>query len=335
MSGETAAGAARTTGLFSPTPLPMKAIVLDSYGGPDVLDLRDVEQPAPGPGEVLVRVHATSVNPVDTKIRERGGRYGLEPPLILGYDVSGVIETIGDGVDELEVGDEVFYTPELNAHGAYAEYHVADASLVAFKPESLSHEEAAAIPLAACTAWQALIDRAGLQATETVLIHGGGGVGHFAVQIAFAAGAQVVVVGSAEMEDDLLDLGADEFVDYEEGGFEEAVDEISGGLGADVVFDTVGGSTLVESIPALAEYGRLVTIVGDAAGDFGQAYRKNAALYPMMMERGAAMLDRLALLVDNGQLRPLIDRTLPLDDVAEAHRLIEAGGLRGKIVLTL
>lgn len=313
----------------------MKAIVLDSFGGPDVLTLRDVEQPTPGPGEVLVRVRATSVNPVDTKIRANGGSYGLAPPVIPGYDVSGEIEAVGEGVDDLEVGDEVFYTPELNARGAYAEYHVARAEHVAFKPESLSHEEAAAIPLAACTAWQALIDRAGLQATETVLIHGGGGVGHFAVQIAYAAGAQVVVAGSPEMEAELLDLGADEFVDYEEGDFEAVVDELSGGLGADVVFDTVGGDTLVRSIPALAEYGRMVSIVGDATGDFGKVYRKNAAIYPLMMERGAPMLDRLALLVDNGQLRPLIDRTLPLEDVAEAHRLIERGGLKGKLVLTV
>ncbi len=312
----------------------MKAIVLDAFGGPGVLQLRDVDKPEPGPGEVLVRVRATSVNPVDTKVRERGSGYTLEPPIILGYDVSGEIEAVGDDVEDLEVGDEVFYTPELNAHGAYAEYHVARADLVAFKPESLSHEEAAAIPLAASTAWQALINRAGLQAADTVLIHGGGGVGHFAVQIAYAAGAQVVVVGSAEMEAELLDLGADEFVDYEKGGFEDVVDEISGGLGADVIFDTVGGDTLVRSIPALAEFGRMVTIVGDATGDFGKAYRKNAALYPMMMERGAAMLDRLALLVDNGQLRPLIDRTLPLADAAEAHRLIERGGLKGKLILT-
>lgn len=312
----------------------MKAIVLDAFGSADVLELRDVERPAPGPGEVLVRVHATSVNPVDTKVRERGSGYALEPPLILGYDVSGVVEALGDGVDDLSEGDEVFYTPALNAHGAYAEYHVARADLVAFKPQTLSHEEAAAIPLAACTAWQALIDRPGLQAAETVLIHGGGGVGHFAVQIAYAAGAQVVVVGSAHMEDALLDLGADEFVDYEKGGFEDVVDEISGGLGADVIFDTVGGDTLARSVPALAEYGRMVTIVGDATGDFGAAYRKNAAIYPLMMERGAAMLDRIALLVDNGQLRPLIDRTLPLEDAAEAHRLIERGGLKGKLVLT-
>src|SRR5690606_7313952 len=146
------------------------------------------------------------------------------------------------------------------------------------------------------------------------------GVGHFAVQIARAAGAQVVVVGSAHMEDDLLALGADAFVDYEKGGFEDVVDEVSGGLGADVVFDTAGGDTLVNSIPALAEYGRMATIVGDATGGFGAAYRKNAVIYPLMMERGAAMLDRIALLVSDGRLRPLIDRVLPLEDAAEAHR---------------
>jgi NADPH2:quinone reductase len=312
----------------------MKAIVLDSFGSTDVLELRDVDQPEPGPGEILVKVHATSVNPVDTKIRERGGAYALEPPIILGYDVSGVIEAVGEGVDDLSQGDEVFYTPALNANGAYAEYHVAPADFVAFKPQSLSHEEAAAIPLAACTAWQALIDRAGLQAAETVLIHGGGGVGHFAVQIAYAAGAQVVVVGNPDMEDALLDLGADEFVDYEKSDFENVVDEISGGLGADIVLDTIGGSTLAESIPTLAQYGRMVSIVGDATGDFGKAYRKNVAIYPMMMERGAAMLDRLGLLIDNDQLRPLIDRSMPLEDAAEAHRLIEQGGVKGKIVLT-
>ena len=312
----------------------MKAIVLNSFGSTDVLDLRDVDQPEPGPGEILVKVHATSVNPVDTKIRERGSAYALEPPIILGYDVSGVIEAVGDGVDDLAEGDEVFYTPELNAHGAYAEYHVARAENVAFKPQTLSHEEAAAIPLAACTAWQALIDRAGLQAAETVLIHGGGGVGHFAVQIAYAAGAQVVVVGNPDMEDALLDLGADEFVDYDDDAFEDTVDEVSGGLGADVILDTVGGHILAESISSLAQYGRMVTIVGDATGDLGKVYRKNAAIYPMMMERGAAMLDRLGLLIDNGQLRPLIDRSMKLEDAAEAHRLIERGGLEGKIVLT-
>jgi len=131
----------------------MRAVVFDSFGSPDVLSLReDVPTPEPGPGQVLVRVHAASVNPVDTKIRQHGDQYGIQPPVILGYDVSGVVEGVGEGVEDLVEGDEVFYTPELNASGAYAEYHVADAGLVVVKPADLSHEEAAAIPLAACTA---------------------------------------------------------------------------------------------------------------------------------------------------------------------------------------
>lgn len=313
----------------------MRAVVLDRFGSPDHLTLRDdVDTPEAGPGQVLVRVHAASVNPVDTKVRQHGERYGLAPPLILGYDVSGVVEAVGAGVEDLEEGDAVFYTPALNANGAYAEYHVADAELVVVKPHGLSHEEAAAIPLAACTAWQALIDRAGLELGETVLIHGGGGVGHFAVQIARATGARVVVVGNPEMEDALLDLGADAFVDYHEADGTAAVMDLSCGLGADVVLDTVGGDTLARSVDALAEYGRMVTIVGDATGAFGTAYRKNAALYPMMMERDGGMLDRIAALVESGDLEPLVADVLPLADAAEAHRRIEAGGVHGKLVLT-
>ena len=313
----------------------MRAIVLDRFGSPDVLSLcDDVAEPEPGPGQVLVRVHATSVNPVDTKIRQQGGRYGIEPPVVLGYDVSGVVEGVGDGVEDLVEGDEVFYTAELNAHGAYAELHVESADVVVVRPHDLTHAEAAAIPLAACTAWQALVDRAGLELGETVLIHGGGGVGHFAVQIAHAAGARVVVVGSAEMEDALLDLGADAFVDYREADGTGAVMDLTDGVGADVVFDTVGGGTLVKSVPALAPYGRMVTIVGDAAGDFGRAYQKNAALFPMMMERSGGMMERIAGLVETGDLDPLVADVLPLADAAQAHRRIEAGGVHGKLVLT-
>jgi NADPH2:quinone reductase len=312
----------------------MKAVVFDQFGSPDVLQIREVDRPTPGPGEVLVRVHATSVNPVDTKIRTEGGRYGLNPPIILGYDVSGVVEEVGDDVDELAVGDAVFYTPPLSARGAYAEFHVAPAAQVVIKPARLSHEEAAAIPLAACTAWQSLIDRAGLQAGEAVLIHGGGGVGHFAVQIAAAAGAEVVVVGNAAMEDTLLDLGADVFVDYEQGGFADAVMDLTGGLGADVVFDTVGGDTLEQSISALADYGRMATIVGSSAGALGQAYQKNGVVHFVMMERDGGMLDRIARLVERDRLRPLVSDVLRLDDAAEAHRRIEKGGVHGKLVLT-
>ncbi|PAP76136.1 quinone oxidoreductase family protein [Rubrivirga marina] len=311
----------------------MKAIQFDQFGGPDVLQLREVDDPEARPGQVLVRVHAASVNPVDTKIRQ-GNDYGIEPPIILGYDAAGVVEAVGDGVDDLRVGDEVFYTPDLTANGTYAEYHAADAGHVVVKPDTLSMEEAAAVPLAACTAWQALVTRCRLEVGELVLIHGGGGVGHVAVQIAHAAGAEVVVVGNAEMEDTLLDLGADRFVDYESGDFVAEVDDLSCGLGANVVFDTVGGDTLVQSVPALAEFGRMATIVGDAGGGLGQAYRKNGTVHLVMMQRDGGMLDQIATLVDRGLLRPLVADVLPLEDAAEAHRRIEAGGVHGKLVLS-
>jgi NADPH2:quinone reductase len=312
----------------------MKAIVLDQFGGPDQLQLKDLDKPAPGPGEVLVRVHATSINPVDTKIREDGTVFGLETPLVLGYDVSGVVAEVGEGVEDFEAGDEVFYTAEITPDGTYAEYHVADADIVVEKPESLSHVEAAAIPLAACTAWQALIGQAQLEPAETVLIHGGGGVGHFAVQIAKAAGAQVVVVGNGDMKKALLDLGADRFVDYETGDFEEAVDDVSGGLGADVVFDTVGDDTLEQSLSAVADGARLVTIVESAAVPIGQALNQNVTVHALMMQRDGGMMDRIATLVETGQLRPLVAETFPLEEAAEAHRTLEKGGVQGKIVLT-
>ena len=248
--------------------------------------------------------------------------------------MAGTVEAVGDGVDDLAVGDEVFYTPPLDAHGAYAELHAVDAGLAVVKPPSLSMEEAAAIPLAACTAWQALVTRCRLEVGEVCLIHGGGGVGHFAVQIAHAAGAEVVVVGNGEMEETLLELGADRFVDYETGDVEAETMDLSGGVGAHVVFDTVGGETLVDSVGALAEWGRMATIVGDAGGGLGAAYRKNATLHTVMMERDGGMLDQIATLVDRGLLRPLVADVLPLAEAAEAHRRIEAGGVHGKLVLT-
>ena len=312
----------------------MRAIVLDQFGAPDVLTLRDdVPEPEPGPGEVRVRVHATSVNPVDAKIRQHGG-FGVEAPAIVGYDVSGVVDGVGEGVEDLVEGDEVFYTAEINANGTYAEIHVADAGIVVVKPHDLTHVEAAAIPLAACTAWQALIDRAGLELGEFVLIHGGGGVGHYAVQIAHAAGARVVVVGSPDMEDALLGFGADLFVSYHDADGTDAMMDLSCGLGADVIFDTVGGDTLVKSLPALATYGRMVTIVGDAAGAFGAVAGKNGTVHGLMMERDGGRLDRISMLAEAGDLEPLVADVLPLAEAAEAHRRIEAGGVHGKLVLT-
>ncbi len=311
----------------------MRAIQLDEFGGPDALRLRDLPDPAPGHGEVLVRVLAAGVNPVDTKIRTDGTRYGLWGPLTPGSDAAGTVAAVGDGVRGLHVGDEVFYTAPLTERGTYAELHVAPAELVLPKPDRLSFEEAAAVPLAACTAWQALVERAALRPAETVLIHGGGGVGHFAVQIAKAAGATVVVSANAAMERVLTGLGADRVVDYKTGDAVAAVQEVTGGRGADVVFDTVGGRTLEESAAAVAPRARLVSIVGTMEAAFGALYQKNPTLHLVMMQRSRPMMEALVRLVEAGRLRPLVADVLPLGEAAEAHRRVEAGGVHGKLVL--
>ena len=180
----------------------MRAMVMPRVGGPELFEERDVERPAPGPGEVLVRVVVAGTNPVDTKLRADGSFAGLEPPVVLGSDVSGVVEEVGAGVAEFGPGDEVYYTPEIfgpGSNGGYAEYHLARAEIVAQKPPSISHEEAAAVPLAGGTAYEVLVRRLAVKIGETVLIHGGaGGVGSFAVQIARAAGARVIATAGPD-----------------------------------------------------------------------------------------------------------------------------------------
>src|SRR6056297_2209605 len=203
----------------------MEAMVITDFGGADVFEQRDVEKPSPGSTEVLVRVHASSVNPVDCKIRQAGSWAGISPPTVIGYDVSGVVEAVGDEVTDFEAGDEVFYTPEIfGEQGSYAEYHVADESIVARKPETLSHEEAAALPLAAATAWEAIVERGDVEAGETVLVHGAGGVGAHAVQIAAASGAQVIATASPRTVEQTEDLGATRAIDYESEDFTEVLD---------------------------------------------------------------------------------------------------------------
>jgi NADPH:quinone reductase len=245
----------------------MRAMVTPQFGGPDLFEERDVERPHPGPDEILVRVVAAGTNPIDAKLRAAGGSRGLEAPVVLGADVSGVVEEVGVGVTDLAAGDEVYYTPEVfgpGSHGGYAEYHVAKADIVAKKPASLSHEEAAAVPLAGGTAYEALVRRLAVRVGETVLIHGGaGGVGSFAVQIARSAGARVLATAGPDNQETLEALGADVAIDYtRQDAAEAALDD----TGVDAVLDTVGGETVVNSIPATRPFGRLATILG-AQGD--------------------------------------------------------------------
>lgn len=311
----------------------MQAMVIQKFGGPEVFKKQEIPAPDPGPNEVLVKVHATSVNPVDYKIRQAGSWAGVQPPAVIGYDVSGVVEDTGSEVVEFREGDEVYYTPEIfgGRPGSYAEYHVVHESVVARKPANLTHEEAASIPLAGGTAWDAMINRGLLEVGETVLIHGAGGVGSLAVQIARAAGARVLVTCSEYMEDLITEWGALP-INYQHEDFVEVVQEETGGEGVDLVFDTVGGDTMKQSLEVIKEYGRMVNIVGTDTGLRG-ANPLNLTIHYLFLQRDRAKLDALRNLIERGQLEPVIDSVIDLTEVAEAHTRLEKGGVKGKIVL--
>ncbi len=314
----------------------MRAMVIPEFGDPDLFEERDVDRPEPGPGEILVRVFASSVNPIDTKLRADGSFAGLEPPVILGADVSGVVEEVGAGVEDLAPGDEVYYTPEVfgpDSNRSYAEYNVVAANIVARKPASLSHEEAAAVPLAGSTAYEAIVRRLAVRVGETVLIHGGaGGVGSFAVQIAKASGARVLASAGTHNQDTLKELGVDVAIDYtSEDVFEVALDD-TGGIGVDAVLDTVGGDLIANSTQATRSFGRLASIIS-MQGDFTPAYQLNQTIYGILTHRERRRLDEMSRLIERGQVRPLVDEVLPLDEVARAHERLESGHGRGKVVL--
>ncbi len=314
----------------------MRAMVTPQFGGPNLFEERDVERPHPEPGEVQVRVVAAGTNPVDAKLRADGSSAGLEAPIILGADISGVVEEVGPGVTDLASGDEVYYTPEVfgpRSNGSYAEYHVARADIVAKKPASLSHEEAAAVPLAGGTAYEAIVRRLAVQVGETLLIHGGaGGVGSFAVQIAKAAGVRVLATAGPHNQEDLKELGADVAIDYSNQDETEIVLDDTAGVGVDPVFDTVGGGTVVESISITKPFGRLATIL-DAQGDLTPLYQKNQILYGVFLTRERARLEEMNMLIERGQVRPLVAEVLPLEEVGKAHERLDSGHGRGKMVL--
>jgi NADPH2:quinone reductase len=314
----------------------VRAMVTPRFGGADLFEARDVERPRPGAGEVLVRVVAAGTNPVDAKFRASGDSIGLETPIVLGADVSGVVEEVGPGVTDLAPGDEVYYTPEVfgpRSNGAYAEYHAARADIMAKKPTSLTHEEAAAVPLAGGTAYEATVRRLGVRVGETLLIHGGaGGVGSFAVQIAKAAGACVLATTGPDNQDVLKELGADVAIDYQGQDATEVALEQTGGVGVDAVFDAVGGGTIVDSIPATKPFGRLATILG-AQGDLTALYQKNQTLYGVYLARERSRLEELGALIERGQVRVFVDEVLPLGEVGKAHERLDSGHGRGEVVL--
>lgn len=318
----------------------MKAALLKSFGGPDAFELCDVAKPVPQAGQVLVRVHATSINPLDYQVR-RGDYADFVPlPAITGHDVSGVVEAVGPGVTAFSPGDGVWYTPQIfDGPGSYAEYHVAAESIVAMKPPSLSHLEAASLTLVGGTVWEALVVRAALRVGESILVHGGaGGVGHVAIQIAKAMGARVLTTVRADNFEFARSLGADVVIDYQQENVADAVMRETGGRGVDVVFDTIGGDTLSSSADVLAQLGRVVSIVDTAQPqNLLQAWGKNASYHFVFTRQNRGKLDELSALVARGQLRPHVGAVYALDDIAAAHARLESreNGLRGKIAIAV
>ena len=318
----------------------MKAMILKSFGGPDSFELSDVPKPVPQAGQVLVRVHATSINPLDYQVR-RGDYPDLVPlPAITGHDVSGVVEAIGPGVSAFAPGDEVWYTPQIfDGQGSYAEYHVAAESIIARKPASLSHLEAASLSLVGGTVWEALTVRAVLRVGESILIHGGaGGVGHVAIQVAKAMGARVFTTVREANAEFVRSLGADVVIDYTQEDYVEAIMRETAGHGVDVVFDTIGGDTLSRSADALAQLGRVVSIVDIAQPqNLVQAWGKNANYHFVFTRQNRGKLDELSALVERGQLRPHVGAVYSLADIPLAHARLESAnnGLLGKIAIAV
>ncbi|MCM2423697.1 NADP-dependent oxidoreductase [Streptomyces sp. RKAG293] len=308
----------------------MRAIGQDEFGGPEVLKVIEVERPEPGPAEVLVRVHAAGVNPTDSWHRATGGLAGTV--IRLGWDVSGVVEAVGPGVTTLAPGDAVFGMPRHPVPaGTYAEYVTSPARHLVRKPAGLTHVQAAALPLAALTAWQALVDVADVRPGQRVLIHAAaGGVGHLAVQIAKARGAHVIGTARSAKHDFLRGLGADELVDYTRTDFETAVAPV------DVVIDTIGGEYGPRSLRTLRESGTLVALASPAEAylaDQARPFGLRAAF--MVVEADQAGMREIAALAEAGLLRPGIDTVLPLERAAKAHELADSRRTTGKIVLTV
>lgn len=290
----------------------MRAVVLKGFGGLEMLEERDLPVPEPGPGEVLVRNLAVAVNPVDAKIRAAGRWAGVEPPFVLGYDAAGVVAKVGPGVKDLKEGDEVYYTPEIfgNPHGTYAEYTPVPAGIVAKKPKNLSFAEAAAIPLAGGTAWEAVVRRLAVRPGETVLVMGGaGGVGSFAVQFAKAAGAYVIATASAENLPVLKELGADLALDYR-GPWAEEVLKATEGQGVDAAFETAGESLVERVIPVVRPFGRIATIL-PPQGNLSGLYTKNQTLYGVFLTRERKRLLEMRPLFERGLASPSSPRSSP------------------------
>ncbi|MCO5998667.1 NADP-dependent oxidoreductase [Actinoallomurus rhizosphaericola] len=310
----------------------MRAIVQEAPGGPEVLRIAEVERPEPGLLEILVRVHAAGVNPTDWKTRARGTSMTGVPLPRPGFDVSGVVEAVGRGVTLYEPGDEVFGMPRFpHPAGAYAEYVTAPARDFARKPAGIDHVQAAALPLAALTAWQGLVDTARVRTGRRVLVHAAaGGVGHLAVQIAKAKGAYVIGTASGAKHEFVRGLGADEVVDYTKTDFTDVVRDV------DIVLDAVGGDYGLRSLRTLRDGGVLVSFLSPVGDDvLAEAGKRGIRAGWTLVEPDHAGMKEIAALVEDGRLRPEIDSVFPLEEAAKAHERGETNRTTGKIVLTV
>ncbi|WP_409305082.1 zinc-dependent alcohol dehydrogenase family protein [Peribacillus sp. SCS-155] len=327
----------------------MKAQIIEAFGGPSAFKLAEIEKPDVLPGYVLIKVHATSVNPIDTKVRG-GAVPAVSPefPAVLHGDVAGVVEEVGEGVADFKSGDEVFGCAGgfKGTGGALAEYMLADARLLARKPGNITMEEAAALPLVSITAWEALFERANIQPGQNVLIHAAaGGVGHVAIQLAKWAGAKVHTTASSQEKLDMAaSLGADAGINYKEKSVQDYVQAYTDGKGFDIVFDTVGGENLNRSFEAAAIHGTVAAIAARSTHDLSPLHAKGLSLHVVFMllkiinenerKQHGEILKKIAGLVEEGKLRPLIDsNSFTFDQVSDAHALLESGEAVGKVVL--
>jgi NADPH2:quinone reductase len=332
----------------------MKAVVITAPGEPEVLQLQEVPDPKlHKETEILVRLHAAGVNPIDTKLRQRGTFYPDQMPAILGCDGAGVVEAVGTNVQKFRVGDEVYFCcGGLGAaFGNYAEMTVVEQRFVAHKPTSLSFTEAAAAPLVLITAWEALYDRGRLEAGQRLLIHAGaGGVGHVAIQLAKLKGAEVCTTVSSQDKARLVrQFGADHSILYKQTDFVQAALDWTGGEGVHLAFDTVGGKTFYDTFPAVRVYGDVVTILEPDPAYFNWKIARSRnlrisfelMLTPMLQglvgaqEHQAEILEQCAKWIDEGKLKIHLSQTFPLKDAAAAHKALETGSTIGKIALII
>ena len=305
----------------------MKAVQVRQWGGFDAANIEDVERPQPAAGEVLIRMKATSINPVDWAIREGYLQEYVSLPYMLGSDVSGDIEALGEGVKGLEVGTAIYGMKGIKG-GAFAEYTTMTPNELAPKPKTLDYKEAAAVPHAALTAWQTLNDIAHLTKGQRVLIHAAaGGVGHYAVQFAKLIGAYVIGTASAKNEDFVRGLGADEFVDYTSTPFESVVKDV------DMVFDTVGYDTTVRSYQVVKPGGMLVSIVNPPDTEALKKYNIHGTMYGAHPD--STQLAEISRLIDAGQVKPSISQVMQFEQIQEALQLSQGRHVRGKLVISL